>query len=163
MGAAAEPDARRRPTRNSSTKSPLGRCHYTPREVYGWKSWPQRREPIRVALVDDYDVVLMGVATDVRPLPRPGPGLRDRRQRRRRGQGRRRPVRLVRPARERPRRDQVPDRPPARAARRRLHLELPSRPDRQRPARRGPAATCPRRCPPGSWSPRSKPCTPARR
>jgi DNA-binding NarL/FixJ family response regulator len=37
--------------------------HYTPREVYGgWVAPSWQDPPIRVALVDDYDVVLAGVA-----------------------------------------------------------------------------------------------------
>jgi DNA-binding NarL/FixJ family response regulator len=40
---------------------PLGLVQYTPREVYG-RLMPAEQRPITVALVDDYDVVVMGVA-----------------------------------------------------------------------------------------------------
>ena len=51
---------------------------------------------------------------------------------------------------------------PPRASGGGLHLELPSRSGRQRPRPGSAAATCPRPCPPATWSPRSRPCTPAR-
>ena len=56
----------------------------------------------------------------------------------------------------------VADRQPAGPPGRRLHLELPPRPDRERAASKGRTATCPRRCPPATWSPRWRPSTPAR-
>jgi DNA-binding NarL/FixJ family response regulator len=40
------------------TEPPQGRMHYTPRGVYS----PGMGSPITIALVDDYDVVVMGVA-----------------------------------------------------------------------------------------------------
>jgi DNA-binding NarL/FixJ family response regulator len=43
----------------SPTESPLGRVHHTPREVYGAGV---ASSPISVALVNDYDVVLEGLA-----------------------------------------------------------------------------------------------------
>ena len=46
----------------SSKKPPLGRVHYTPREVYGAGVTSPTSSPIRVALVNDYDVVLAGLA-----------------------------------------------------------------------------------------------------
>ena len=52
----------------SPTVAPLGRVRHTPREVnvdvmtQPSGSTTQSSEPIAVALVDDYDVVLLGVA-----------------------------------------------------------------------------------------------------
>src|SRR4051812_33689128 len=45
----------------TSTSPPLGLVQYTPRGVYG-RYVNQSGRPITVALVDDYDVVVMGVA-----------------------------------------------------------------------------------------------------
>ena len=42
----------------SSTEPPQGRMHYTPKGVY----IPGMGSPITIALLDDYDVVVMGVA-----------------------------------------------------------------------------------------------------
>ena len=52
---------------------------------------------------------------------------------------------------------------PPRPAGRRVHVELPSRSSSTAPSPRGPAATCRRRCRRTSWSPRSRPSTPASR
>src|ERR1700712_486322 len=49
-----------------STQTPLGLVQYTPREVYGSAMSPASA-PILIALIDDYDVVLTGVATMLDP------------------------------------------------------------------------------------------------
>src|SRR6186713_1810985 len=51
-------DARRLSIAPSSTEPPQGLMHHTPREVY----IPDMGSPITIALVDDYDIVVMGVA-----------------------------------------------------------------------------------------------------
>src|SRR5215213_11651877 len=51
-------DTRRQGIAPPSTEPPQGRIHYTPKEVY----IPYMGTPITIALVDDYDIVVMGVA-----------------------------------------------------------------------------------------------------
>ena len=118
--------------------------------------------PILIALIDDYDVVLTGVAHMLDPY-------RDR-------------VLVAEIDANKPLEDTVdialydsfaqpesdherdrrtPSADPHAQPGRRLHLELPPRPDRQRPTTRRCTATCPRPCRPASSSKRSKPYTPA--
>ena len=103
---------------------------------------PLSSAPITVALVDDYDVVCSGVAQILDQYRDRVVDRRDRHQRAGRRRRRHRAVRLLRPTGVRPRRDQGPDREPARAPRRGLHLELPPRPGRERPPSRACTATC---------------------
>ena len=151
-----------RPLRRATLEPPLGRVRHTPRGVTCRCACPSpRSRPITVALVDDYDVVLTGVAhmfdqyrdrVVVAEIDANKPVERRRRHR---------AVRLVRAAGVRPRRDRRAGREPAGAASRGLHLELPPGPvDSAR--RRACTATCPRRCRPATWSPRSRRSTPAR-
>ena len=110
-----------------SRNHPLGRVRYTPKGVIVGvvAATSTLTRPITVALVDDYDVVVMGVANIldqyrdrvvVAEIDTNRAGQRRRRHR---------PVRLVRPAGVRPRRDQRPGQQPERSPGRRLHLELP--------------------------------------
>ncbi len=112
-----------------SRQPPPGGVKHTP----GWVSVDAVSDsdgPIQVALVDDYDVVVVGVANMLEPY-------RDRvvvaeldTNTLGRGRRRHRALRLLRPARVRPRRDQDADRQPARRQGRGLHVELPPRPPR---------------------------------
>ena len=120
------------------------------------------RAPITVALVDDYDVVLTGVANMFEPVPRPGPGRRDRRQR---------------AASKTPSTSSCTTRSPSPSptttrsrcwstiprARRVVVYTWNFHPELVESARQqGRTATCPRRCPRASWSRPWRRCTPAR-
>src|SRR6185369_15859789 len=53
-----------------TTESPVGRVQYTPRWVYG-RLMASSSAPILIALIDDYDIVLTGIARMLDPYRNP--------------------------------------------------------------------------------------------
>ena len=107
-------------------RSPERVAYITPKGVVTVSVWDRDHRPVRLAIVDDYEVVLVGLAhmfdsyRDRIDVVETDAGDADHPRRRHR------PVRHVRPGRSRRRLTRRADRQPARRQGRGLHLELPA-------------------------------------